>query len=111
MIKIRDYRADYNNRPSDTISFIPAVVSTSGRLHCECVRFLFWQTHRETDRFLAASGVQLAQSHFHYRRAAFSSQFKSKVGHILTKVASLRINLNIDGASIASRSHTYPSHS
>ena len=29
--KIRQYRADYNNRPSNTISFIPAITSTSGR--------------------------------------------------------------------------------
>ena len=28
------------------------------------------------------------------RRAAFSSQLKSKVGHILAKAAALRINLN-----------------
>jgi hypothetical protein len=68
----------------------------------------------ETDRFFAASGVQLVQSdrgQFHYRRAAFSSQLKSKVGNNLTKVAVLRVNLNIDGASIPSRSHTHPSHS
>ena len=35
--------------------------STSGRLHSEFVRLLFLQDHRETDRFFAASGVQLAQ--------------------------------------------------
>ena len=58
--KIRQYRADYNNRPSNAISFIPAVASTSGRLHSEFVRLLFLQAHRETDRFFAASGVQLA---------------------------------------------------
>jgi hypothetical protein len=66
--------------------------------------------YRETDRFLAASGVQLAQSNFHFRRAAFCSQLKSKVGHILAKAAALRIMVNIDGAPIASRSHTHPSH-
>jgi hypothetical protein len=46
------------------------------------------------------SGVQLAKSdrgQFHYRRSAFSSQIKSKVGNILTKAAALRITLNIDG--------------
>jgi hypothetical protein len=31
--KIRAYRADYNNRPSNAISFLPAIASTSGRLH------------------------------------------------------------------------------
>ena len=109
--KIRQYRADYDNRPSHAIAFMPAIASTSGRLHCEFVRLLFLQAHRETDRFLSASGVQLAQSHFHFRCAAFSSQLKSKVGHILAKAAALRINLNIDRPPIASRSHTHPSHS
>jgi hypothetical protein len=31
--KIRDYRADYNIHPSNSISFMPAVADTSGRLH------------------------------------------------------------------------------
>ncbi len=60
--KIRQYRADYNNRPSNPISFMPAIASTSGRLHSELVRLLFLQAHRENDRFFAAPGVQLAQS-------------------------------------------------
>jgi hypothetical protein len=42
----------------------------------------------------------------HFRRAAFSSQLKSRVGHILAKAAALRITLNVDGAPIASRSHS-----
>jgi hypothetical protein len=93
---------------------MPAIASTSGRLRREFVRLLFLQAHRETDRFFTASGVQLAQTNrtqFHYRRTAFSSQLKSKVGNILAKAAALRVNLNIDGAPIASRSHTHPSHS
>jgi hypothetical protein len=67
--KIRKYRADYNQNPPNNISFMPAIVSTSGRLHSEFVRTLFLQAHRETDRFFAASGVQLAQHNrggFHY---------------------------------------------
>jgi hypothetical protein len=56
--KIRKYRTDYNNNPN-TISFMPAIVSTSGRLHSEFIRILFLQTHRETDRFFAASGVRV----------------------------------------------------
>ena len=108
--KVSQYRADYNNRPFHANAFMPAIASTSGRLHCEFVRLLFLQAHRETDHFLAASGVQLAQTNFHFRRAAFFSPLKSKVGHILAKAAALRILLNIDGAPIASRSHTHPSY-
>ena len=95
--KIRQYRADYNNRPSNSISFMPVIASTSGSLHSELVHLLFLQAHRETDRFFAASGVQSAQStsvFFHLRRAAFLQQLKSKVGLALAKAAVLRIVLN-----------------
>ncbi len=61
--KIRKYRADYNNRTPSVVSFMPPITSTSGRLHSEFVRLLFLQAHRETDRFFAASGVQLTQTH------------------------------------------------
>ena len=53
---------------------MPSIASTSGRLHSEFIRILFLQSHRETDRFFATSGVLSAQSDrglFHYRRAAF----------------------------------------
>jgi hypothetical protein len=111
--KIRKYRADYNNRPPSAVSFMPAIASTSGTLHSEFVRLLFLQSHRETDRFFVASGIQSAQSTsvFHFRRAAFLSGLKSKVGLALSKAAVLRVVLNLDGAPIASKSHTHPSHS
>jgi hypothetical protein len=112
--RIRKYRTDYNNNPN-VISFMPAIASTSGRLHSEFIRILFLQTHRETDRFFATSGVQSGQSNmgsfFHFRRTVFSSMLKSRLSSILAKVAVLRINLNLDGAPITSKSHTYPSHS
>jgi hypothetical protein len=114
--KIRSYRTDYNNRALNTISFIPAIVSSSGRLHSEFVRLLLLQAHRKTDRFVAASGVQLPKSisgQFHYRRVAFSSQVKSKIGNILTNGTVPRIVLNIDGEPVASKSDTHlsPWHS
>jgi len=91
--KIRKYRADYNDRPPSAVSFMPAIASTSGRIHSEFVRLLFLQDHRETDRFFAVSGVQLPETHrgmFHFRRTAFSSSLKAKVGSTLTKAAVLR---------------------
>ncbi len=91
---------------------MPAIASTSGRLHSEFVRLLFLQAHRETDRFFAASGVQSDQTdpdQFHFRHEAFSQHLKNKVGLVLPKAAVLRVNLNLDGAPIASKSHTHPS--
>ena len=91
------------------------IPSTSGRLHSEFVRLLFLQSHRKTDRFFAASGVQLAQStsggFFHFHRTVFFANLKSKIRNLLAKDEALRINLNLDGAPIASKSHTHPSHS
>jgi hypothetical protein len=65
---------------------------------------------------IAASGVQSAQSnlgvtYFHFRRAAFLTQVKSKSGLLLGKATVLRVHLNLDGAPISSNSHTHPSHS
>ena len=57
--KIRKYHADYNNNPPNSISFIPAIASTSGRLHSEFVCLLFLQAHRQTDRFFVVSGARL----------------------------------------------------
>jgi len=48
--KIREHHADYNNRPSNVISFMTAVTTTSDRLHCELVRILFLQTHEGNRR-------------------------------------------------------------
>jgi hypothetical protein len=112
--KIRKYRADYACNPPSAVSFMPVIASTSGRLHSEFIRLLFLQTHRETDRFLAASGVRLAQTDrglFHFRRTTFSATLKAKVVSNLVKTAALRITLNIDGAPITSRTHIPPSHS
>jgi hypothetical protein len=55
--------------------------------------------------------VQSTSGLFHFRRAAFSSQLKAKVGSTLAKAAALRVNLDLDGAPITSRTHTHPSHS
>ncbi len=59
-------------------------------------------------------GVQSSQfdrGYFHFRPAVFSSMLKSKCGNILAKAVALRINLNLDGAPITSKSHTHPSYS
>jgi hypothetical protein len=93
---------------------MPAIPSTSGRLHSEFVRLLFLQAHRETDHFFTSSGVlsvQTDRGFFHYHRVTFSTQIKRKVGLVLPKEESVRITFNLDGEPIISTSHTHPSHS
>jgi hypothetical protein len=105
---------DYNHNPPRIVTFMPTIGSTSGRLHSEFVRLLFLQTHRETDRFFSAPGVQFPQSTsglFHFHHTSFTQHLKIKVDLVLTKSAVLRITLNLDGSPITSKSHTHPSHS
>ncbi len=114
--KIRKYHTDYNNNPSNTVTFMPVITGTNGRLHSDFIRLLFLQSHRETDRFFAVSGVQSVYSNlgatcFHFRHVVVLNQLKSKCGLLLAKAAALRVTLNLDGQPIASNSHTHPSHS
>ena len=98
--KIDDYRDQYAN--NQNISFLPAITSTSTRMHGEFLRLLFLQAHRETTAHFTALGMP-AQQHcdsFRYRRAAFYNGLKSKVGLAAAKAAALRVNLNINGCSI-----------
>jgi hypothetical protein len=55
--------------------------------------------------------VQNDRGLFHCRRSSFSTQLKNRVVLTLTKTATLRIMLNIDGSPITSKPHTHPSHS
>jgi hypothetical protein len=76
--KIRQYRVDYNNRPSNAISFISGIPSTSGPVP------------------LPPRGVRLT-----------TQDQSGQHTMILTKVVTLRINLNIDGEPIVFKSHTH----
>ena len=98
--KINKHRDLYaNNR---NITFMPAITSTSSRMHGEFLRLLFLQAHRETTAHFTAIGMP-AQQHcdaFRFRRAAFYNGLKSKVGLAAAKTAAMRINLNIDGCGV-----------
>ena len=91
-----------NNR----ISFLPAITSTSAHMHGEFLQFLrllFLQAHRESESYFAFIGTraQPDQDQFRFRRAAFYSSLKSKVGLIAFKAAALRVNMNTDSCLIA----------
>jgi hypothetical protein len=84
-----DYGAEYNNRRSKSISYMPAVASTFGRLHCEILRILFLQAHRETHRFfLQVQELRLRSKPGPLPPRCFYSQLKYKVGNILAKATS-----------------------
>jgi hypothetical protein len=70
--KINSYRQPYAD--NQNISFLPAIVSTSTRMHGEFLRLLFLQAHPETEAHFTTAGMlsQRNQSDsFRFKRAAF----------------------------------------
>ena len=76
---------------------MPAIASTTGRIDAEFLRLLFWHAHRESEELFKLTG-QLSQPNqdaVFSKRAAFFNSLKSKVGHIMAKASSLRVNMNL----------------
>ena len=99
--KINSYRQQYTD--NQIISFLPAIVSTSTRMHSEFLRLLFLQAHRETEAHFTAAGMSSQRNQsdsFRFKRAAFYNGLKSKVGLAAAKAAALRVNLNVQGCGI-----------
>ena len=99
--KIAAYRQQYAD--NQNISFLPAIVSTSCRMHGEFLRLLFLQAHRETEAHFTAAGMSSQTNNseaLRFKRAAFYNGLKSKVGLAAAKAAALRINLNVQGCDI-----------
>ena len=110
--KIAAYQQQYAD--NQNISFLPAIMSTSNRMHGEFLRLLFLQAHRETTAHFIATGLPSQQTRsdnaFRFKRAAFYMGLKSKVGLVAAKASALRINLNIQGCSVVAPSPHAPSH-
>ena len=99
--KIAAYQQQYAD--NQNISFLPAIVSTSTRMHGEFLRLLFLQAHRETEAHFIATGMSsqnINPEALRFKCAAFYNGLKSKVGLAVAKAAALRINLNVQGCSI-----------
>ena len=94
--KTNTYRQEYAQ--NQNISFLPAITSTSTRMHGEFLRLLFLQAHRETEAHFTATGVpsQRNQSDsFRFKRAAFFQSLKSKVELAAAKAAALLLSHNL----------------
>ena len=109
--KIAAYQQQYAD--NQNISFLPAIVSTSTRMHGEFLRLLFLQAHRETEAHFIATGMSsqnINPEALRFKRAAFYNGLKSKVGLAAAKAAALRINLNVQGCGIVAPPMHAPSH-
>jgi transcription initiation factor IIF auxiliary subunit len=79
--KNNGYRQQYAD--NQNISFLPAIVSTSSRMHGEFLRLLVLQAHWETEAHYSAAGMSSQRNHsdsFRFKSAEFYQSLKSKVG-------------------------------
>jgi hypothetical protein len=110
--KINSYRQQYSD--NQNISFLPDIMTTSSRMHCEFLRLLFLKAHRETTAHFNATGLPPQQNRsdnaFLFKRVAFYMGLKSKVGLVTAKALALRINLNIQDCSVVAPPLHAPSH-
>ena len=76
---MRRYREAYATRPGVTYSFLPCVISTSGRIHGEFLRFLYI---RRTLRWFEQLGPHdPSDEAFKFRRGQYFWHTRAAIGH------------------------------
>ena len=53
------------------LAFLPACMSTSGRIHGEFLRLLFFLSNKQADDYFAALGYEAHKEEFCHRRGVF----------------------------------------
>jgi hypothetical protein len=94
--KISHYHQLYLNRP-DPITFLPAVVDTTGRLYDDFSRLLFLHAHREVSAL--SNEIPEESGQFRFLRAACCAIIKGSVELILAKSSDMRIFIPLDLSS------------
>ena len=83
------YRQDYNQQD---MAFLPLITSTSGRLHGEFVRLLYFLAHkRATDFFAAIGQLHPSNEELCQRRGAFFYQHRCRIGIACAQACALRM--------------------
>jgi hypothetical protein len=73
--KIRNYRDTY--RRNRHVAFLPACMSTSGRIHGELLRLIFFLSNKQADDYFAALGVCVSHTNKSFVTVAESSSSKT----------------------------------
>ena len=95
--KIRNYRDAYAvNRQ---VAFLPACMSTSGRIHGEFLRLLFFLSNKQADDYFAALGYEAHKEEFCHRRGVFFYRNRCTIGLACAQAVVLR------GAPTTARRH------
>jgi hypothetical protein len=94
--KIRNYGDTY--RRNRHVAFLPASMSTSGRIHGELLRFIFFMSNKQAEDLFEALGYQPHSQEFCHRRGVFFQQSRG-TGMACAQTVALR------GAPTTARRH------
>jgi len=95
--KIRNHRDTYcRNRH---VAFLPACMSTSGRIHGGLLRLIFFISNKQADDYFEALGYQPHSQEFCHRRGVFFQQNRGTIGMACAQAVALR------GAPTTARRH------
>ena len=80
--KVHRYREAYATRSGITYAFLPCVISTSGRILGEFLRFLYLLVHRRTKRWFGLLGPHdPSEEAFKFRRGQYFWHTRAAIGH------------------------------
>jgi hypothetical protein len=95
--KIRSYRdPDQRNRQ---VAFLPACMSTSGRIHGELLRLIFFLSNKQADDYFEVLGYQAHKEEFCHRRGVFFHRNRCTIGMACAQAVAFR------GAPTTARRH------
>ena len=95
--KIRNYRDIY--RRNRHVAFLPACMSTSGRIHGELLHLIILLSNKQAEDFFAALGDQPHRQEFCHRRGVFFQHNRGTIGMACAQAVALR------GAPTTARRH------
>ena len=95
--QIRAYREPYHRNRS--LAFLPACMSTSGRIHSEFLRLLYLIADKQASDYFADLDYEPHKEEFCQRRGVFLNQHRSTIGIACAQAVAIR------GAPDAARRH------
>jgi len=90
--KVRKYREAYA-APDRLLAFLPAIMSTSGRIHGEFLRLLHILSHRQAVNFFELFGEEPTDNAFTFRRAAYFFHNRATIGLACAQATAMRTHV------------------
>ena len=91
-VKVWRYREAYA-APDRLLAFLPAIMSTSGRIHGEFLRLLHILSHRQAVNFFELFGEEPNDNAFTFRRTAYSFHNRATIGLACAQATAMRTHV------------------